>query len=55
MLTKQFFREIGKIGGKKGGQAKVKKGFAWLTPKEARENARRAAILRWTKAKKEAK
>jgi hypothetical protein len=37
MLTKEFFREIGK----KGGQRKVKKGYAALTPKQAKENARR--------------
>jgi hypothetical protein len=44
MLTKRFFREIGK----KGGQVKTKKGFAWLTPKQAHENARRAALARWS-------
>jgi hypothetical protein len=34
---------------------KTKKGFAWLTPKQARENAQKAALARWGKAKKEAK
>jgi hypothetical protein len=33
----------------------VKKGYAALTPKQERENARRAARARWSKAKKEAK
>jgi hypothetical protein len=55
MLPKKFFREIGKKGGMKGGRAKVKKGFAWLTPKQARENARKAALIRWAKAKEEAR
>ena len=48
MLTKKFFREIGS----KGGKVKTKKGFAWLTPKLAHENARRAALKRWAKEAK---
>jgi len=51
VLTKEFFREIGS----KGGKVKTKKGFALFTPKQAQENARRAALKRWAKARAEAK
>ena len=34
---------LGKLGGKKGGQARAKK----LTPEQRREIARRAALARW--------
>jgi hypothetical protein len=55
--TKQFYRTIGRKGGLKGGLAKVRKGFGWLTPAERREMARAAARKRWAlaKAAKEAK
>ena len=44
--TKTFYREIGS----KGGRAKVRKGYSFLTPKEAKENARRASLARWGEA-----
>lgn len=35
--------------GRKGGRAKVAKGFSMLTPEERKENARKAAAARWAK------
>jgi hypothetical protein len=37
--------ELGKLGGKKGGQARANK----LTPEQRQEIARRAAQVRWNK------
>ena len=37
--------------GRKGGQAKVPKGFATLTPEERKARAQESARLRWAKAK----
>ena len=38
--------------GRRGGKAKVKKGFGTLTPEERRANAKRAAQARWGVKKK---
>lgn len=37
--------------GRKGGQAKVAKGFSTLTDEQRKENARKAAQTRWGKKK----
>jgi len=39
---------LGKLGGKKGGRARMK----MLTPEQRRELARKAAVARWRKRKK---
>lgn len=41
--------ELGRRGGLKGGPARAKK----MTPEERSESARRAALARWKKAKKD--
>jgi hypothetical protein len=47
--TKQFYKSIGK----KGEQAKVAKGFAWMDPARSREaNRRRWAAVRAKEAAK---
>jgi hypothetical protein len=51
--TKQFYKNIGK----KGGQAKVRKGFAWMGPARRREVNREANRKGWAagRAKEAAK
>jgi hypothetical protein len=39
---------LGRLGGKKGGKARLKT----MTPEERSESARKAAIARWSRAKK---
>lgn len=40
-----------KEAGRKGGKARVPKGFAVLSPEERRERARQGALARWRVAK----
>lgn len=55
--TKQFYKTIGSKGGKKGGRAKVRKGFGWMDRARLREISREANRKRWAavRAAKEAK
>ena len=46
--AKQYFSEIGRRGGLKGGPARAKK----MTAEERSESARKASQARWAKAKK---
>jgi hypothetical protein len=46
----EYLAEIGR----KGGQAKVPKGLATLTPEERRQRAKEGAKARWAKTKKPA-
>ena len=50
-LISNVMREMGRKGGKAGGSKGGKARMAALSPKERSENARRAARIRWTKAK----
>jgi general stress protein YciG len=46
-LSMEFFRKMGKKGGKKSGAARLEK----LTPEQRSEIARKAAAARWGKNK----
>jgi hypothetical protein len=52
---REYLAAIGKIGGKKGGLAKVRKGFGSGTAAERSAVARKAARARWGKKKKAGK
>ena len=47
-LSMEFFKRMGKKGGRKSGAARLEK----LTPEQRSEIARKAATARWAKAKK---
>jgi hypothetical protein len=47
-LLREFFQDIGRLGGSKGGKAAATN----MTPEERRERARRAAQARWSKKRR---
>jgi hypothetical protein len=47
-LLREFFQDIGRLGGSKGGKAAAKN----MTPEERTERARKAAQKRWAKRRK---
>ncbi len=44
---RKMLRELGRIGGKKGGKARAQR----MTPGERREAARKAVLARWAQEK----
>ncbi len=44
-LLREFFQDIGRLGGSKGGKAAARN----MTPQERTERARKAAQKRWSK------
>jgi len=51
-LISEVMREMGKKGGKAAGGKGGRKRMAALSPEERKELARKAAQVRWAKAKK---
>lgn len=47
-LLREFFQELGRRGGSKGGKAAARN----MTPQERTERARKAAQKRWAKKRK---
>jgi hypothetical protein len=54
-LISRVMQEMGRKGGKKGGKKGAKKRAESLTPEQRSEIARKAANVRWAKAKKRRK
>lgn len=51
MASKKNLQSAAAAMGRKGGKAKVPKGFAMRTPEELAELGRAGAVTRWKKAK----
>ena len=51
-MISKVMREMGRNGGKKGGKKGAKMRAEALTPEQRSQIARKAAMTRWTKAKK---